>query len=178
MYELYFKKYVHNPKEIGKNPYEENFKKGQLSYINGLLFRSEEIGYDENGDDPFYYKKFVEVSGEELAKTEETARKVKVRNIKGIIKELSEFSIEVHKIIPLFSGDYDDFHHILEQKEFKYVPNETEEIFIDEDGEYAHDSGEEIFNYVVDITRWDYKIKQSVKERYVVKELDDLLNLL
>lgn len=180
MYELKLRKYNYNG-ELKENPYKKNFKEGQLSYIQGMLMRETETGYDDkNKDIPFYYLKFVEVGGIELAEAEEKYRKIKIRTTKGIIKELLSKEIEVKKIVPLFDKDSEDLTELLLCRVVKYVPGETKKINQEEDIEgnifYEIDQ-EETFNYLVEIRRWDKLTNRPIRETYVVREVQDLLKI-
>lgn len=179
MYELKLKKYNWNG-ELKENPYKKDFKEGQLSYIQGILMKEVEIGYeDKNVDIPYFYLKFIEVGGVELAGSEEKYRKLKIRSTKGIIKELSNRDIDIERITPLFDKDSEDLTELLEDKNLKYIQEEKEKLNQVEDEEkiYYEMNEDETFNYLVEIRRWDKLNDRPVRENYIVRELYDLLEI-
>lgn len=179
MYELKLRKYNCNG-ELKENPYKKDFKEGQLSYVQGMLMKEIEIGYDDKSQDmPYFYLKFVEVGGIELAEAEEKCRKIQVRSTKGIIKELLEKEIEVEKIVPLFYKDNEDLTELLLGRTMKYVPGESSKINKEEDegNIYYEIDQDETFNYLVEIRRWDKLTNRPVRENYIVRELYDLLKI-
>ncbi|MCJ8342565.1 MAG: hypothetical protein MJH09_06920 [Cetobacterium sp.] len=181
MYTLILKQYELNIK-YKKNPFEKNFKKGKILYIKGIFMQEIEIGYSTDEGIPFFYMKLEEVKGKKLVEMEEKLKKVKTRNLKGIIKELHEKEIEIEKIIPLFDKDCDDLTKLLKNKNLKYVLGEEERLlksydFDNNDIWWYENDDEEIFNYLVEILRWNHSTCMYINEYYIIRDFYDLLKL-